>query len=135
MLRLLLLLMIAVVTIFAKSCIDCICQRESGCRKLGCADDGGSLSCGYFQIKKPYYIDCGQPGKKAGESIDTAWKRCASDKGCSKLCVEKYVKRYKRNCSNKSQCETMARLHNGGPNGCKTTATIGYWNAIQKCIG
>lgn len=37
-------------------CLSCICKVESNCRAVGCNMDAGSLSCGYFQIKKPYYI-------------------------------------------------------------------------------
>lgn len=37
-------------------------QMESGCRNVGCKMDVGSLSCGYFQIKEAYWIDCGRPG-------------------------------------------------------------------------
>ncbi|CAJ0581907.1 unnamed protein product, partial [Mesorhabditis spiculigera] len=95
--------------------------------------DVGSLSCGYFQIKRPYYIDCGTPGKKSGESLDTAWKRCADDLSCATKCVQSYVARYKGGCPGKSACEQMARLHNGGPAGCKTSATNNYWNAVKKC--
>lgn len=38
-------------------------QRESGgCHPIGCHMDSGSLSCGYFQIKEPYWNDCGRLG-------------------------------------------------------------------------
>lgn len=39
------------------SCLACICEIESGCRDIGCRQDEGSLSCGYYQIKNPYYSD------------------------------------------------------------------------------
>uniref|UniRef100_A0A0N5AUU4 lysozyme n=1 Tax=Syphacia muris TaxID=451379 RepID=A0A0N5AUU4_9BILA len=120
---------------FGKSCIDCICQHESGCRAIGCNMDVGSLSCGYFQIKKPYYIDCGQPGKKSGESTETAWKRCANDLSCAKTCVNNYINRYKGMCSGVGECQRMSRLHNGGPSGCKYSSTVSYWNAIKSCCG
>ena len=35
-------------------------QVEQGGR--GCNMDVGSLSCGRYQIKEPYWIDCGKPG-------------------------------------------------------------------------
>ncbi|KAH7696041.1 Protein ILYS-3 [Aphelenchoides avenae] len=77
---------------------------------------------------------CGEPGKKSGESVDKAWKRCANDYDCAVKCVNAYVKRYKGGCSGKSACETMARLHNGGPSGCKISGTVGYWNDVKKCV-
>ncbi|GMS84337.1 hypothetical protein PENTCL1PPCAC_6512, partial [Pristionchus entomophagus] len=115
----------------ATDCLKCICNKESGCKPIGCVMDVGSLSCGYYQIKSPYYQDCGQPGKKAGDTLDTAWKRCADDYNCSTGCVQAYVNRYKSKCPNKGSCEQMSRLHNGGPNGCNVSGTQGYWNSIK----
>ncbi|CAJ0587483.1 unnamed protein product, partial [Mesorhabditis spiculigera] len=121
----------------ADSCLHCICLHESGCKPLGCHMDVGSLSCGYYQIKLPYYEDCGQPGKKSGESTETAWKRCAAEYSCSTTCVQNYFKRYERDCAGKGfgTCEQMSRIHNGGPSGCSYASTAGYWAAIHKCCG
>ncbi|KAI1731057.1 destabilase domain-containing protein [Ditylenchus destructor] len=111
----------------SKSCMECICEVESGCRPLDCHNDGGSLSCGYFQIKEAYYTDCGKPGSD--------WKSCSRDKSCSIQCVKNYMDRYSRNCpASMNACEKMARLHNGGPYGCQSSSTIGYWNKVQKCL-
>ncbi|KAH7709826.1 Protein ILYS-2 [Aphelenchoides avenae] len=116
-------------------CIKCICKQESGCNNTGCHMDVGSLSCGYFQIKYNYFLDCGTPGWiKKQETTDVAWKRCASDYECSVLCLKAYVKRYKKLCPQTMPCEQMARLHNGGPHGCKKSATIPYWKKIQTCL-
>jgi len=49
--------------------------------------------------------------------------------------IQAYVKRYGGNCGGKSACEKMARIHNGGPSGCKKAATNPYWNGIRKCLG
>uniref|UniRef100_A0AC35TPK7 Lysozyme n=1 Tax=Rhabditophanes sp. KR3021 TaxID=114890 RepID=A0AC35TPK7_9BILA len=102
---------------------------------IGCRMDVGSLSCGYFQIKLPYYEDCGKVGMRSGESIDTAWKRCSDDYSCASTCVENYVKRYSGGCHQYSGCERTARLHNGGPNGCNVGGTLGYWNVVKACCG
>ncbi|GMR45636.1 hypothetical protein PMAYCL1PPCAC_15831 [Pristionchus mayeri] len=119
----------------ATDCLKCICNKESGCKPVGCNMDVGSLSCGYYQIKQPYYQDCGEPGKKPGDSLDTAWKRCADDYNCSSGCVQAYVNRYKSKCPNKPACEQMSRLHNGGPNGCNNSNTVAYYNSIKSCCG
>ncbi|CAJ0601928.1 unnamed protein product [Cylicocyclus nassatus] len=122
---------------YADTCIHCICLHESGCKPIGCNMDVGSLSCGYYQIKLPYYEDCGTPGRKSGEDVTTAWKRCADDYNCATQCVNAYVNRYKGGCSSTGEgaCQVMSRLHNGGPSGCKISGTVGYWNVIQKCCG
>jgi hypothetical protein len=84
------LVLIAFAAVEATTCLRCICEHESGCKAIGCHMDVGSLSCGYYQIKLPYYEDCGEPGRKNGESLTTAWQRCANDYSCSTGCVEKY---------------------------------------------
>lgn len=40
------------------------CDNEIG----KCKMDAGSLSCGPYQIKKAYWIDCGKPGN--GEALE-----------------------------------------------------------------
>uniref|UniRef100_A0AC35TJD8 Lysozyme n=1 Tax=Rhabditophanes sp. KR3021 TaxID=114890 RepID=A0AC35TJD8_9BILA len=121
--------------VFGKDCLSCICDKESNCTPAPCKPDKGSDSCGYFQIKLPYYIDCGKPDKRPGESDITAWQRCSLDLNCATTCVNNYIKRYSKLCPQYSGCEQIARLHNGGPYGCNKHATDGYWNAIKKCSG
>uniref|UniRef100_A0A7E4W096 lysozyme n=1 Tax=Panagrellus redivivus TaxID=6233 RepID=A0A7E4W096_PANRE len=119
----------------AADCYGCICQHESGCKPIGCEMDLGSLSCGYFQIKLPYYEDCGQPGKRNGESTEDAWKRCSDDYTCALTCVKNYINRYAFECPNKGECERISRLHNGGPQGCSAARTDVYWAAVKACCG
>jgi len=66
------------------NCLQCICQVE-GCEKeVGrCVMDQGSLSCGPYQIKNPYWIDCGEPG---GD-----WQTCTKQFACSETCVRAYT--------------------------------------------
>ncbi|CAD6196561.1 unnamed protein product [Caenorhabditis auriculariae] len=136
MLAKLLLVAVLVSAVAADTCLHCICLHESGCKPLGCRMDVGSLSCGYYQLKLPYYEDCGQVGKKAGETTEAAWKRCSDDYNCSTECVQNYYNRYKGNCASTGEgaCQVMARNHNGGPNGCKYAGTAGYWNAIHSFV-
>ncbi|CAJ0914296.1 unnamed protein product, partial [Mesorhabditis belari] len=92
MLSLLLFVLFLIGGTSAASCIDCICQHESGCAPIGCEMDLGSLSCGYFQIKLPYYQDCGKPGQRNGESDEDAWKRIhnGGPYGCSDTRTDVY---------------------------------------------
>ncbi|TKR69498.1 hypothetical protein L596_021649 [Steinernema carpocapsae] len=131
----LLLLALIVGSTVASSCLHCICLHESGCKPIGCRMDMGSYSCGYYQIKLPYYEDCGQVGRRSGESLEAAWKRCSNDYNCATQCVEKYIHRYSRHCKGVGECERMSRLHNGGPSGCRHSSTVGYWNFIHRCCG
>ena len=109
------------------TCTRCVCNIESNCRDVGCIMDAGSLSCGYFQIKEPYWIDCGRPGGN--------WKTCASDYTCAETCFKAYMRRYGTFCTGGSTptCQDYARIHNGGPRGCQSSATIYYGNKVSAC--
>ncbi|KAL5022328.1 hypothetical protein ScPMuIL_001483 [Solemya velum] len=108
-------------------------QQESGCKNIGCRSSaqtmdgggGGSLSCGYFQIKEAYYKDCGSPGR--------GWKKCSRDLACATSCVQAYMLRYANRNGCTSNCQSVARLHNGGPNGCQNPTTLNvYWPSVKK---
>ncbi|KAL3886056.1 hypothetical protein ACJMK2_026288 [Sinanodonta woodiana] len=123
----------AIHTVFSHSvrsisdqCLQCICNVESNCRPVGCVMDVGSLSCGYYQIKLPYYLDCGSPGRD--------WQTCAKDMSCATTCVRKYMARYGPRSGCLDTCETYARIHNGGPQGCKNDNTREYWRKVQRCL-
>ncbi|KAL3886265.1 hypothetical protein ACJMK2_026272 [Sinanodonta woodiana] len=105
-------------------CLRCICNAESNCQARRCKMDVGSLSCGYFQIKEPYYQDCGRPGQD--------WKTCAKDYSCAETCVRNYMARYGPRSGCPETCETYARIHNGGPRGCKRSNTLTYWQRVQS---
>jgi hypothetical protein len=113
--------------------MGCICEVE-GCEKnIGkCVMDVGSLSCGPFQIKNNYYIDCYRPGSD--------WQTCTKQMACSRTCVSSYMHRYGTHCTPNPTCRDYARIHNGGPRGCRrnsnprTEANLeAYWKKVQKC--
>jgi len=108
------------------NCMKCICEVE-GCEKnIGkCNYDVNSDSCGPYQIKNPYWIDCGKPGND--------WRTCTKQLACSETCVQKNLNHYGPICNKKPTCETYARVHNGGPNGCKYSSTVGYWEKVAAC--
>lgn len=108
----------------SSNCLSCICNVESGCRKIGCNWDVNSYSCGYFQIKEPYWIDCGSPG--------SSWKECADDYTCASNCVRAYMRRYIGYSGCQANCKSYARIHNGGPRGCRYSSTLGYWEKVQS---
>ena len=112
-------------------CMNCICQVESNCNEnIGCRWDVNSYSCGPYQIKEVYYIDCSIYG-----GVGSDWKTCANKKDCSEQCVQNYMKRYGTYCTGgpTPTCQDYARIHNGGPKGCKSSATVGYWNKVSAC--
>jgi hypothetical protein len=120
--------------VFTTNCMKCICEIE-GCRKnVGkCNQDAGSLSCGPYQIKDPYYTDCYSPGR--------SWQTCTKEMDCSETCVKSYMKRYGKNCTRDRTptCKDYARIHNGGPTGCRPKTGAfeqnlkAYWDKVKKC--
>lgn len=110
------------------NCLSCICKIE-GCESQinKCREDVGSLSCGPFQIKEPYWIDCGRPG---GD-----WQTCTKQMACSQQCVRAYMARYAQRCTGgrTPTCQDYSRVHNGGPNGCNNPNTLGYWKRVSAC--
>lgn len=115
---------------FTDRCLGCICNIESNCNpNIGCVMDVGSLSCGPYQIKEAYWIDCGRPG--------SGWQSCANNMSCAQGCVRAYMNRYGTFCTGgrTPTCQDYSRIHNGGPRGCTSSATVSYWNKIQSCCG
>jgi hypothetical protein len=83
-------------------------------------DNGKSL--GPFQISEAYWIDADVDGMYADcvywhYSVNTMWA---------------YWCRYALDAVKNDDFETLARIHNGGPNGHKKHATIKYWNKVKK---
>lgn len=116
-------------SIIDANCLKCLCFIESWCSDVGCVMDEGSMSCGWYQLKREYWIDCGQPGG--------SWETCANSKSCAEGCVKKYLKRYSSQCyadGGLARCQDLARLHNGGPYGCKAKNTEYYGWLISRCL-
>jgi len=79
------------------------------------------MACGYYQLHQPYYTDCKQWGDSGrGPKINLAYEACSKDYGCSTNCTLNYLNRYTPGCAVTPRCEDYARVHNGGPKGCKS---------------
>ena len=65
------------------------------------------------------------------------WKKCTATFGCSEDAVQGYMERYavSSRLSHAPTCEDYTRIHNGGPDGYKTPATLGYWDKVKSCLG
>ena len=70
------------------------------------------------------------------------WKSCTKQMQCSETCVKAYMKRYGSRCTGTPNptCRDYARIHNGGPSGCKTSSKPEteknlqvYWAKVKKC--
>lgn len=59
------------------------------------------------------------------------WRSCANDLACASKCVQAYMSRYIGFSGCSHSCESYARIHNGGPAGCKHSNTLGYWSHVH----
>ncbi|KAI8504717.1 hypothetical protein Bbelb_178350 [Branchiostoma belcheri] len=118
-----------------EACMNCICFVESGCRMPDplCQMDVGSLSCGPFQLKQAYWLDA----RLKGGPLMNDWQTCSASWTCSRDAVNGYMERYAvpSRLGHSPTCEDFSRIHNGGPNGFKSAATLKYWERVKKCLG
>lgn len=83
--------------------------------------DGGR-SLGPYQISRAYWRDSGVPGRYE-------WVRNAA---YAERVVLSYWRRHCPSALAKGDWQTLARVHNGGPDGRKTGRTFAYWRRVQE---
>ncbi|VDM62220.1 unnamed protein product [Angiostrongylus costaricensis] len=97
-----------------------MCDADSGCVPKGCSvDQNNRIGCGYFRLNIYQFRQCYQPGKQEDEDEEVAWIKCAENYTCSAECIRVLGSRFRVKCYGKSDCETLARIHDGGANGCR----------------
>uniref|UniRef100_A0A1I7XSE7 lysozyme n=1 Tax=Heterorhabditis bacteriophora TaxID=37862 RepID=A0A1I7XSE7_HETBA len=113
------------------ACLLAMCDADSGCVPKGCSiDQFDRIGCGYFRLNIYQFRQCYQPGKKEDEDEDIAWINCAEDYECSAQCIRTLGSRFRVKCYGKSDCETLARIHDGGANGCRERLEKKYVRTI-----
>jgi len=65
------------------------------------------------------------------------YRSCTKQMACSEQCVRQYLARYASKCTGgrAPTCEDYARVHNGGPEGCRHSDTLSYWQRVERCCG
>ena len=96
-------------------------QVETG-GKVGWIWGDNRRSLGPLQISRAYHLDSKVPG---------SWGKC-TNLVYSRQVATAYLKRYAPRAWATGDCQTLARIHNGGPKGHKKRATVGYWVKIRK---
>ena len=79
---------------------------------------------GPLQISRAYHKDAGVP-------FPYEW---VSEPEYAARTVIAYWKRWCPDALRKEDLQTLARVHNGGPNGAKKKATLPYWHKVQKIL-
>ena len=106
--------------------LDAICKIESNCDSSKVGDGGDSI--GAYQIQYAYWLDATEFSGIGGEYEDVL-----EDEYAQKIILA-YWDRYAtiKRLGHIPTDEDRARIHNGGPNGYKKTATVKYWNKVKN---
>jgi len=97
-------------------------QVESGGNDRAIGDGGKAI--GPYQLHREYWIDGGgEPGRYRLDAWDAA--------ACRPVILG-YWKRYCPAALAAGDARTLARVHNGGPNGARKAATLPYWRKVQR---
>ena len=123
----------AAVTASAKDIYAAIATVESNGNDYAIGDNGNAV-CRY-QIWKIYVDDVNRICKLKRFKKRYAYAdRTNPVKSLEmvKIYTWFYAKRYERLTGNKATAEIIARIHNGGLNGWKKTATVKYWHKVKK---
>lgn len=112
--------------------INALIQVESGGDDNAIGDKGlANKAYGPLQIRAPYLEDA-LPYMKPQAALPTV-ESLLGDRTLSIAVFEAYMARYAtaHRLGHIPTDEDIARIHNGGPNGWKNPATLGYWTKVQ----
>ena len=100
---------------------------ESGGNDDAVGDGGKAI--GPYQIWKIYWKDALEFDPTIGGKYEDCFDRQYSER-----VVVAYLNRYatEKRLGRMPRYEDMARIHNGGPNGHKKSATNKYWNKVNR---
>ena len=108
--------------------IMALIQVESSGNDLAVGDGGAAYGC--LQMHSAYVQDAAEYANKDWVHED------AFDRETSIDIFIAYMSRYatEERLGRRVSIEDIARIHNGGPNGWKKSATDAYWNKVRKNV-
>ena len=93
-------------------------ESRGRCDAVG---DGGR-AIGPYQIHRSYWKDSGVPGR---------YEQCR-DRAYAERVMKAYWSRYCPKAWESRDWQTLARVHNGGPDGHRQRSTTAYWNKVRR---
>jgi hypothetical protein len=93
-------------------------EKHGGRRSTG---DGGN-AIGPYQIHRAYWTDARLPGR---------YEDCR-DPRYARTVVLAYWRRYCPKALEALDAETLARIHNGGPDGNREASTVAFWKKVER---
>ncbi len=105
--------------------LDAIRQIESsGLPNPPDGDQGRAI--GPYQINEVYWSDA----HAFDPSLGGRYADCRSRAYAEKV-IDAYMRRYAADAWLVGEAETVARIHNGGPDGASKSSTLGYWDKVR----
>ena len=102
-----------------------VAQVESSGRLAAVGDNGKAL--GQHQIWRTYWADALEFCPQIGGTYRDVTQAVYSDR-----IVCAYWLRYCPDAVRRRDWQTLARVHNGGPAGARSPATVGYWRRVER---
>lgn len=87
--------------------------------------DGGR-SRGPYQISLPYWVDGGGRRSRYRRDVWSPW--------ASRRVILGYWRRYCPAALEHGDLQTLARVHNGGPDGARERKTLRYWRRVREAM-
>ncbi len=87
--------------------------------------DGGR-SRGPYQISLPYWVDGGGRRSRYWRDVWSPW--------ASRRVILGYWRRYCPAALERGDLQTLARVHNGGPDGARERKTLRYWRRVREAM-
>ena len=98
---------------------------ESGDRDPVPDGDGGK-AIGPYQIHEVYWRDAVRTAPELGGRYQDCRQRAYAER-----VIDAYMRHYAAGAWQRGEAETIARVHNGGPQGPDKQATAGYWRRVR----
>lgn len=131
------LVLIAVCTLWAAltrpdraRILDAVRMVESGGNDR-CPDGDGGLAIGPYQIHRRYWEDAVAFEPDLGPARGFAYDDCRRREYAERV-IEAYMRRHVPQAWERGDAEIIARTHNGGPQGARRDATLGYWSRVRR---
>ena len=131
------LVLIAVFTLWAAltrpdraRILDAVRMVESGGNDR-CSDGDGGLAIGPYQIHRRYWEDAVGFEPDLGPARGFGYEDCRRREYAERV-IGAYMRRYVPQAWDRGDAEIIARTHNGGPQGARRDATLGYWQRVRR---
>lgn len=119
--------------------VDALIRQESSDKEHPDGNDAAigdihlaNKAYGPLQIREPYFTDARMFLSSDDAALNA--EACLGNRPLSIRVLNAYMNRYCKHSrlGRPITAEDIARIHNGGPNGWRSPATLGYWQELQR---